>query len=288
MVGIYDSSQNYVGTTLTNPDYLTKLHDFWNYVHQNPGKHGSLKADTAVVLPEDYAFGFRSPTDSVWQYHSATSWTQKMYSDITALIGKDQSKIDVVYSDAQFQAAVRAAYSKVLYWPADFEGGLTYPVTDLNDSLGYSTIQDALSSFATYEGATVLVQPGTYQGNVAVNKAVTLTSQDKNTTILQAQGGGTALTIAADNVTVSGFTVENSAFASSTLGTGIQLQNAHYCAVADNVVANNYVGVLLVNSTDNVFRGNTISGNINNLVFQNSSPNDLDSSNTVNGKPYSP
>ena len=293
-VAIYDSSKNYVNTTLTNPEYFNKLKEFWNYVQQNPGKQGSLKADTALVLPQNYAFGFRSPTDSVWQYHTTTGWTQdkiwtqKMYNDTTALISQKGSKLDVVYSDPQFQQAIKKAYSNVLNWPVDFEKGVSYPVTDLNDSLGYSTIQDAVYSFATYQGDTVHVNAGTYQEGVTVSKPVVLVGESSKSTTIEANGYP-ALNILTDNVTVSGFTLENEAIVMSRVpGTGIQLQNAHGCLITNDLISNNYYGVVLVNSTANTFRDNVINENSYNLVFQNSSSNDIDSSNIVNGKPYSP
>lgn len=284
-ISIYDSSQNYVGTTL-NSSYLVKMQNFWNYVHQNLGKHGSLQADTAVVLPQDYGFGFRSQTDSVWQNHTATSWTQKMYSDITNLLSQKGSELDIVYSDPQFQTAVKNAYGKILYWPQDFENGVSYPIMDLNNSLGYNTVQDAVSSFATYEGATVLVKAGTYQENVLVTKPVTLFSQDRNVTILKGTDVGAALSIVTDNVTITGFTVESGASVSPTANTGILLENAHNCTVDGNLVTDNYAGVQLVNSTENVFRNNIINGNTYGFVLQNSPQNSIDASNTVNGKPY--
>jgi parallel beta-helix repeat protein len=284
-VAVYDSSHNYTSTTLTQYDF-NALKEFWNYVQQNPDKHGSLKADTAVVLPQDYGFGFRSQDDSVWQYHNATSWTQKLYSDATNLINKYNSSLDIVYSDPQFHSAIQQAYSKVLYWPQDFETGVSYPVTDANNGLGYNSIQDAVSSFATYEGDIVLVKPGTYQENIAVTKPVTLTSQNKDTTIIEGLDNGTALTIATDNATATGFTIRNSGYPSSTMGTGILLENAHNCTVTDNIITDNYLGVLLSDSTGNLFRSNELSGNTYNLILQNSSPNDIDASNTIEGKPY--
>lgn len=284
-IAIYDSSQNYVNTTLTSA-YYSELKDFWNYVQQNPDKLDSQKADTAVVLPQDYGFGFRSPDDSVWQYHTATSWSQQLYFNVTDLLSQYKSSLNIVYSDPQFQSAIKSEYKKILYWPQDFEKGVSYQVTDLNDSLGYDTVQDAVSSFATYEGQTLLVKPGTYQQNVAVDKPLTLTSQNNQTTIIEGVDNGTALTISADNVTATGFTLENSGSPQPTMGTGILLENAHNCTITSNIVVDSYIGVLLVNSTFNVFRNNIISGNTYNLIFQNSSPNDIDSSNIIDGEPY--
>jgi parallel beta-helix repeat protein len=284
-VSIYDSSQNYLGTTL-NSSYRMKLQEFWNYVQQNPAKHGSLKADTAVVLPQDYGFGFRSEDDSVWQNHTATSWTQQLDINVTNLLNRYKSSLNIVYSDPQFQSAIKSEYKKIMYWPQDFENGVNYQIIDLNDSLGYNTIQDAVSSFATYEDHTLLVKPGSHQENVEINKPLTLTSQNNQTTIIIGVDNGTALTIATDNVTVTGFTLENSPYPSSTVGTGILLENAHKCAVTGNLVTGNYIGVLLVNSTYNVFRNNQISGNTFNLILQNSDLNSVDESNIVGGKPY--
>ena len=65
------------------------------------------------------------------------------------------------------------------------------------------------------------------------------------------------------------------------------LENAHNCSVTNNIVTDDYVGILLVNSSYNVFRSNEISSNTFNLILQNSEPNSIDTSNIVDGKPYS-
>jgi parallel beta-helix repeat protein len=70
------------------------------------------------------------------------------------------------------------------------------------------------------------------------------------------------------------------------LGTGILLENAHDCTIINDTITGNYIGIFLTNSTNNVFRNNEISGNTHNLIFQNSSPNSIDASNIIEGKPY--
>lgn len=281
-VAVYDSSADYAGSILT-PQYYQELQAFWNYTQQNPTKHGSLKADTAVVLPQDYAFGFRSLTDSVWQQHTATAWTQTMYLNITSLLNQYNSSLDIVYSDPQFHNAITSHYSKVLYWPQDFEKGVTYPVVDVNNDLGYDTIQDALSSFATYPGATVQVKPGNYQENIQINKAVTLTSQNYVDTAIRASGDSTAVTIIANNTTLKGFTIASSSLGS---GTGVYLENAQNCLVSGNNIVGFQTGVLLSNSSYNKFRNNLLNNDTYSVIFQNSPSNSVDSSNKVDGKPY--
>jgi len=287
-IAVYDSSKNYQNTTLTQ-DRFTALKNFWSYVQQNPDKHGSLKADTAVVLPQDYGFGFRSPDDSVWQYHQTDYWTQKMFNDVTNLLKQYNSSIDIVYSDPQFQSSIQSKYSKILFWPKDFETNINYPVTDLNDGLGYNSIQEAISSFATYAGDTILVKPGTYQENIVVTKPVSLISQNKNTTIIDGAKNGTALTIASDNVTVTGFTVQNGGNFSSGTGEGILLDNACNCSLIGNIVTNSYNGIFLNDSFNNVLRNNAMLNNTFNFgVSANNITNyinNVDTSNSVNGKP---
>jgi parallel beta-helix repeat protein len=285
-IAIYDSSQNYTSTTLTE-DHFNALKEFWNYVQQNPDKQGSLKADTAVVLPQDYGFGFRSSDDSVWQYHQADNWTRKMYNDVTSLLNQYNSNIGIVYGDPEFQNSIQSKYSKVLYWPKNFEANTDYPVVNLNNGLGYNTIQEAISSYATYAGDTISVKPRTYQENIVITKPVALTSQNKGNTMIDGSGKGAALTIASDNVTVTGFTVQNGGNLSGAMGAGILLQNSNNCTITNNTVTNNYKGIVFDNSSDNVLKGNNIGDNMFNLVFLNASTtNNIDTSNIVDGKPY--
>ncbi len=111
-VVIYDSTQNYTGTTLTE-DHYTALRNFWNYVQQNPKNQGSVKADVALILPQDYGFGFRSPIDSVWGVKS-DALAPKMYADVMSLVDKYGYNADVIYSDPEFAAAVTSNYTNTI------------------------------------------------------------------------------------------------------------------------------------------------------------------------------
>ena len=306
-VAVYDSSQDYANSTLTQ-DHFKALENFWSYVQHNPSKHGDIKADKVVVLPQEYGFGFRSPNDSVWQYHQVDSWTQKMYKDVTNLINQYNSSIDIVYSDQEFKNIIQSKYNKILYWPNDFGTNMNFQITNLDNGLGYNSIQDAISSFATYQGATVLVIPGTYQENIVITKPVLLISQNEDATIRDNMLNTPLLTIVSDNVTVTGFTIQNGGNYSIGAGGGILLDNAHTCSlikntiiysfngiflnnssrnlIENNFVQNNYYGIVVQHSSENTFRGNNLNNNTYNLVLQNGLQNDIDPSNIVNGKPY--
>ncbi len=72
------------------------------------------------------------------------------------------------------------------------------------DTAAYATIGDGVSAAAA--GSTVVVCAGTYKEDVSVTKALTLSGQGAT---IDATGLDNGIKIAASNVTVMGFTVEN-------------------------------------------------------------------------------
>lgn len=315
-VAIYDSSQGYQNTTLKE-EHFDALKRFWSYTQNIPRAKGGSSVYTALVLPRDYGFGFRYADDSVWGVKRDDNWTRKLFSDVTTCISQANSTLDMVYADPEFQSSVQSKYRDVLYWPKDFETDTDYPVVNLNSGFGYDTIQEAISSYATCNGDPILVKPGTCRENVVIMKSVTLVSQNTSAAIIDGMSNGTAVTIAADNVTLKGFAVENGGNFTAGMGGGILLNNAHNCSLVGNTVANSYEGIVLTDSSNNVLRNNSLSNNgfnfgvsASNLmnpqkdadrlnIFTTSVNksnfgvakrienylNDIDSSNTVNGKP---
>jgi len=71
----------------------------------------------------------------------------------------------------------------------------------------YPTIQAAVNAASPED--TIFVYNGTYKEHVVVDKALTLIGQNKSTTIIDGNGIGTPLTITAQNVTVTGFTIKS-------------------------------------------------------------------------------
>ncbi len=99
-------------------EHFDALEDFWNYVNNNPNKHGTEKAEAVYVLPENYGFGFRSLEDNIWGLWSADEddRTEKIWSDVNQLIDEYGSRLDIVYSDPEFNAALHQHYEQVIFW----------------------------------------------------------------------------------------------------------------------------------------------------------------------------
>jgi len=149
----------------------------------------------------------------------------------------------------------------------------------------YSTINDAISHASAAD--TVVVQKGIYQENVQINKSISVLGEDAKNTIIIGTGGGNhalaGITVTADNVKVSGFTVESLNYSSSALyATGINIQGDH-CIITGNIIQNNYLGIFCSIQSYTEITGNTISHNLKDgMRFYGGSLNEI-SDNNISG-----
>ena len=178
-------------------------------------------------------------------------------------------------------------------------------VHNCNTSKSYSTIQEAINAPETLDGHEISVDSGIYHEHVNVNKSLSLTGEDRSTTIIDGDGTGKVVYVTADNVEVRGFTIQDGTF-------GLWLHNSQNSKIVGNTLQDGSYGIRLYyapNSeiVENSIRGYTwfgveveSSGNSTlkrNILVENRYNfgvdgfslsdfiNDIDVSNTVNGKP---
>ena len=96
--------------------HLEKIKDFWNYVQSNPQDHGVIQGEAAYVLPQDYGFGFRNPTDNIWGLWSANNLSEKVWVDANTLIDQYGSRLNIAYNDPAVMDAVKNRYDKLFFW----------------------------------------------------------------------------------------------------------------------------------------------------------------------------
>lgn len=178
----------------------------------------------------------------------------------------------------------------------------------------YTSIQQAVNN--SNNGDTILVNKGVYVENVNVDKKLTITSKSGNPkdTIIQAlHPYDHVFHVTANNVTIKGFGLKN-----SSSGSGIYLDSVQYNTIANNHLQANGIGIHLWHANNNILINNTASDNswagirlspndselasnntlINNTMVNNtynfaidtvyinaSMKNNVDTTNTVNGKP---
>lgn len=99
-------------------DHFGALERFWDYVNNNPDEHGSIKANTVYVLPENFGFGLRRINDNIWGLWEADAdeRVEKIWNDVNLLADEYGFGLDIVYSDPQFNDELPQLYDEVIFW----------------------------------------------------------------------------------------------------------------------------------------------------------------------------
>lgn len=180
----------------------------------------------------------------------------------------------------------------------------------------YPTIQAAIN--AASNGDTIFVKTGTYYENLIVNKTVVLVGENKSNTIIDGNLVGNVMEITASNVNVSCFTLENgicgihvSLSDGNNLSNNIMTKNGYgiyiegysgwpFDPASNNIIASNEIflnerGMMLLDCSNCMLTGNVLHDNelinfgLHGAFFADGYTgfynNQIDTSNTVDGKP---
>ena len=149
----------------------------------------------------------------------------------------------------------------------------------------YSRIQDAIDN--ANNGDTILVSGGatttlTYYENVNVNKQLNL--RGISNPVVDAGGSGSAITLAANGISLEGFTVTGSGYYAYTEA-GIKVTSSNNTLIGNNVYSNNNDGISLGYSSNNAMSNNTASNNNRcGILLGGSSNNTLTGNSASNNK----
>lgn len=186
-----------------------------------------------------------------------------------------------------------ASFSFLLHSPLSFHytsgdqslgvQGNGFRVHNADTGLSYSTIQEAINAPETTDGHTIVVSSGIYYEHVVLNKELSLLGEARDETVIDGNGKGLVLHVKAENVVIRNLTIQNGAY-------GIRIEGArNLTLVGNNVYNTQWFGVELDCSGSSTLRDNRFVGNRYNFGVDGTSlfdfMNDIDVSNTVNGKP---
>lgn len=144
----------------------------------------------------------------------------------------------------------------------------------------YSKIQDAID--AANESDTINVHSGTYTENLQIEKTLTIIGVDGrgSTTINGDDSYKHTINVNAENVEISGFTVQNNIGKTNEYAC-VYLKDSTNCRITDNIIKNGKNGIYLVGSSGNTVRDNTIKDNEANGISLSQSTGNKIHDNTI-------
>ncbi|HIH95646.1 TPA: PGF-pre-PGF domain-containing protein [Methanosarcina acetivorans] len=157
-------------------------------------------------------------------------------------------------------------------------------IVDPSGEKGYTRIQDAVS--ASSSGYSVAVYPGTYSENVEISKelAIAAISELPQNTVVTASNPETHIfNVRSNGAVIRGFSITGATGTDSS--SGIYLDGVSDCILGNNLVSKNSVGICLSNSEGNTLLNNSMSSNTYNFKDSGTLQNEIDTGNTVEGKP---
>jgi parallel beta-helix repeat protein len=145
----------------------------------------------------------------------------------------------------------------------------------------YSTIQEAINAIPipSMPEDTIFVHNGTYYEHLVVNKTLSLVAESPLTTIIDGASTGNVVSINADDVHVTNFTILDSGMEGRD--SGIHINSTSNSYVNGNNVTNNWYGIYLSASDNAILLNNDLSSNAMSAIYLKASSNTKALRNTI-------
>jgi nitrous oxidase accessory protein len=157
----------------------------------------------------------------------------------------------------------------------------TYDTIYVDDDFDYTTPGWQETHFdnisagldAVNDGGTVYVYEGKYYENLVIDKPINLIGEDKYITTIDGNLFETPVKIVADNVRITGFTIQRSGQDFGSDDSGIYVRS-NLNVIHDNIILDNLFGINLYYSSNNAITNNTIGpDNYEGILLDESSMN---------------
>lgn len=150
----------------------------------------------------------------------------------------------------------------------------------------YLTINEALND--AIKNDIILIAAGTYEESLTINKTISLIGENKNITIISGNKTGDVISIIADNVNISGFTIINSGSMSyGDIDAGIDVRSNYNTISHCNILSNENYGIYLrTNTKNNEIKFNMINNNTYGIYLNYAKGNIIKSNNISQNEEY--
>ena len=157
--------------------------------------------------------------------------------------------------------------------------GQAMRVHNLDTGLSYATIQEAIDASETSDGDRIFVESGVYYENVIVHKSLFLLGENVENTVIDGNSTGNVVSIIADNVSITGFTIQNGSYLNCGIFVSSNFNNVSY-----NRIVNNGKGIWLNASSGNVLLQNYVADNDYGIELQCSNDNSISNNNITKNR----
>jgi len=204
-------------------------------------------------------------------YSAAFNVTAGYLIDVLVTWSSNDTSVGTVSPSSGTSTIFTAVGLGTCFVTASYGGGI---ISNTTGTLTVTSIQKLIDDASA--GDIIDVPSGTYYEHLTITKSITLKGENKETTIIDGEGSGKVIYISGDNVSITGFTIQNGEYciycdeSDSVKITYNKIKDYNYGIynykttdgyIAHNTISNGEYGIVTFEVYDDAIRYNTISYN---------------------------
>jgi hypothetical protein len=113
-IALFNYPYNVTDYGALTSDHLNALQQFWRDITTKQTQVNAT-AEVALVLPENFGWGLRNPTDTIWGFWKTDPRTTQVATVTSKLLDQYGTGLDIIFEDPAYPIS-NMNYSKVYYW----------------------------------------------------------------------------------------------------------------------------------------------------------------------------
>jgi exonuclease VII small subunit len=101
---------------LLTENHFEAIKQFDKYIKENSRNETSNVERIAYVLPENYGWGLRNPTDKIWGVWETDEKSEKIWNSLTNMTKEYGTTFDIVYESLWTATFAKQHYDTLIYW----------------------------------------------------------------------------------------------------------------------------------------------------------------------------